>query len=150
MRAFRPVQLVGVPDKVRVNVSQFTPSTQVLSSSDPPPAAVPAQFTAGPPGFNVPEAGIAECKRDVNSPNTIRKIPVTKKSAPIVVRAVIEGEEIFFIGRILLNSALRFGKLSDGGRLFVLVFFPTALQALECAPWFGLPAQQKLVDYSRF
>jgi hypothetical protein len=47
IRAFRPVQLVGVPDKVRVNVSQFTPSIQVLSSSDPPPAAVPAQFTAG-------------------------------------------------------------------------------------------------------
>src|SRR5438552_14751556 len=101
MRAFRPVQLVGVPDKVRMKVSQFTPSTHVLSSSDPPPAAVPAQFTAGPPELSVPEAGIAECKRAVKSPNTIRKIPVTKKSAPIVARAVIEVEEIFFIGRTL-------------------------------------------------
>src|SRR5438552_2047684 len=99
IRALRPVQLVGVPDKVRVKVSQFTPSTQVLSSSEPPPAAVPAQLRAGPPGLSVPELGIAECKRVVKSPNTIRKIPVTKKSAPIVARAVIEGEEIFFIGR---------------------------------------------------
>src|SRR5437764_9555248 len=99
MRAFRPVQLVGIPDKVRVNVSQFTPSTQVLSSSEPPPAAVPTQFTCGPPGLSVPELGCAECRRAVNSPNTIRKMPVTKKSAPIVARAVIEVEEIFFIGR---------------------------------------------------
>jgi len=101
MRALSPDQLLGVPDKVRVKVSQFTPSTQVLSSSDPPPAAVPAQFTAGPPGLSVAELGIAECKRAVNSPNTIRKTPVTKKSAPIVARAVIEVEEIFFIGRTL-------------------------------------------------
>src|SRR5437868_15434343 len=99
MRAFSPDQLVGVPDKVRMKVSQFTPSTQVLSSSEPPPAAVPTQLRAGPPELSVPELGIAECKRAVNSPNTIRKIPVTKKSAPIVARAVIEGEEIFFIGR---------------------------------------------------
>src|SRR5256714_14808640 len=99
MRAFRPVQLVGVPDKVRVNVSQFTPSTQALSSSEPPPAAVPTQFTAGPPGLTVPELGCAECRRAVKNPNTIRKIPVTKKSALIVARAVIGGEEIFFIGR---------------------------------------------------
>src|SRR6266403_1971890 len=147
MRALRPVQLVGVPDRVTKNVSQLTPSTQVLSSSEPPPAAVPTQFRAGPPGLSVPELGCAECNRAVKNPNTIRKIPVTKKSAPIVARAVIEGVEILFIGKILLNSALRFGKLSDGGRLFVLVFFPTALQALECALWFGLPAQQKFVAY---
>src|SRR5439155_22803789 len=107
MRAFRPDQLVGVPDKVTRNVSQFTPSTQVLSSSEPPPAAVPTQFTAGPPGLSVPEAGIADCKRAVKSPNTIRKIPVTKKSAPIVARAVIEGEEIFFIGRRLIKVCLK-------------------------------------------
>src|SRR5437867_7782167 len=98
-RALRPVQLVGVPDNVTTKVSQFTPSTQVLSSSEPPPAAVPTQFTCGPPGLSVPELGVAECKRAVKSPNTIRKMPVTKKSAPIVARAVIEGEEIFFIGR---------------------------------------------------
>src|SRR5438094_6727160 len=99
IRALRPLQLVGVPDSVTTNVSQFTPSTHVLSSSEPPPAAVPTQFTAGPPGLSVPELGIAECKRAVKSPNTIRKIPVTKKSAPIVARAVIEVEETFFIGR---------------------------------------------------
>src|SRR6266487_451094 len=99
MRALSPVQLVGVPDNVTTNVSQFTPSTHVLSSSEPPPAAVPTQFTAGPPGLSVPELGIAECKRAVKTPNTIRKIPVTKKSAPIVARAVIGAEEIFFIGR---------------------------------------------------
>src|SRR5436309_13696387 len=99
MRAFSPVQLVGVPDNVTTKVSQFTPSTQVLSSSEPPPAAVPTQFTCGPPGLSVPELGVAECKRAVKSPNTIRKMPVTKKSAPTVARAVIEEEEIFFIGR---------------------------------------------------
>src|SRR5437764_9917160 len=107
MRALRPAQLVGVPDKVTKNVSQFTPSTQVLSSSEPPPTAVPTQFTAGPPGLSVPEVGCAECKRGVKSPNTIRKIPVTKKSAPIVARAVIEGEEIFFIGRTLIKVCLK-------------------------------------------
>src|SRR5436309_2933171 len=126
MRALRPDQLVGVPDKVSVNVSQFTPSTHVLSSTDPPPTAVPTQFTAGPPTLSVPEAGCAECKRAGNSPNTIRKIPVTKKSAPIVARAVLEGEEIFFIGRTFVNSALRFGKMSDCGRLSEDVFFKGA------------------------
>src|SRR5437870_7721684 len=117
MRALRPAQLVGVPDKVTKNVSQFTPSTQVLSSSEPPPTAVPTQFTVGPPGLSVPELGIAECKRAGNSPNTTRKMPVTKKSAPIVARAVIEGEEIFFIGRTFVNSALRFEKIGARGRL---------------------------------
>src|SRR5436305_11349171 len=107
MRALRPVQLLGVPDKLRMKVSQCTPSTQVLSSSELPTAAVPTQFTVGPPGLSVPELGIAECKRAVKSPNTIRKIPVTKKSAPIVARAVIEGEEIFFIGRTLIKVCLK-------------------------------------------
>src|SRR5437867_7022890 len=132
MRALSPVQLVGAPDNVTTNVSQFTPSTQVLSFSEPPPTAVPTQFSCGPPGLSVPELGCAECRRAAKNPNTIRKIPVTKKSAPIVARAVIEGEEIFFIGRTFVNSALRFVKLSDGGRLFVLAFYPTSFQALEC------------------
>jgi hypothetical protein len=35
----------------------------------------------------------------VESPNTTRKIPVRKKSAPIVARAVIEVEEVFFMAR---------------------------------------------------
>src|SRR5437764_12121556 len=100
-RALRPLQLVGVPDNVSTKVSQFTPSTQVLSSSEPPPTAVPTQFTAGPPGLSVPELGCAERTPVVNSPNTTRKIPVTKKSAPKVARAGIEVEEIFFIGRML-------------------------------------------------
>src|SRR5437588_9159401 len=117
IRAVRPDQLVGVPNRGSVNVSQVTPSTQVLSASEPPPTAVPTQFRAGPPGLSVPELGCAECNRTVKSPNTARKMPVTKKSAPIVARAVIEGEEIFFIGRTFVNSALRFGKMSDRGRL---------------------------------
>ena len=99
IRALSPVQFVAAPDNVIRNVSQFTPSTQVLSSSEPPPTAVPTQFNCGPPGLSVPELGIAECSRAVNRPNTIRKIPVTKKSAPIVARAVIEMEATFFIGR---------------------------------------------------
>src|SRR5437016_14475449 len=97
IRALRPFQLVGVPDKVNVNVSQFTPSTHVLSSSEPPPAAVPAQFKVGPVGLSVPALGVAERKPVVKSANTTRKTPITKKSAPIVARAVTE-EEIFFIG----------------------------------------------------
>src|SRR5207249_1281591 len=108
MRALSPVQFVGVPDKVTRNVSQFTPSTQVLSSSEPPPAAVPTQFTAGPVGLSVPELGVAERKLVVKNANTARKTPITKKSAPIVARPVTEGVEILFIGRTLLNSALRF------------------------------------------
>src|SRR5437764_14495500 len=116
IRALSPDQLVGVPDKVTKNVSQFTPSTHVLSSSEPPPTAVPTQVRAGPPGLSVPELGCAECRRAGNSPNTIRKIPVTKKSAPIVARAVIEGEEIFFIGRTFVNSSLRFEKVGERGR----------------------------------
>src|SRR5204863_277333 len=123
IRALRPDQLVGVPNRVSVNVSQFTPSTQVLSSSEPPPTAVPSQLRAGPPGLSVPELGCAECNRAVKSPNTARKMPVTKKSAPIVARAVIEGEEIFFIGRTFVNSALRFGKMDARGRLTEDVFF---------------------------
>src|SRR5206468_9878702 len=59
IRPLRPAQLVGVPDKVRINVSQFTPSTQVLSSNDEPPGAVPAQFTVGPLGLSVPALGVA-------------------------------------------------------------------------------------------
>src|SRR6266404_3546200 len=98
MRALRPVQLVGVPDKVRMKVSQFAPSTHVLSSSDPPPAAVPAQLMVGPPGLSVPALGVAERKPVVKSANTTRKTPITKKSAPIVARAVME-EEICFIGK---------------------------------------------------
>src|SRR5438093_7882413 len=99
IRALRPAQLVGAPDKVSMNVSQFTPSTQVLSSSEPPPTAVPTQFSCGPPGLTVPEAGVAESKRAVKRPNAIRKIPVTKKSAPIVARAVIEAEGVFVMAR---------------------------------------------------
>ena len=94
MRALRPVQLVCVPDKVRTKVSQVTPSTQVLSSSEPPPAAVPTQFTVGPVGLSVPELGVAERNAVAKNANTTRKTPITKKSALIVVRAVIE-EEIF-------------------------------------------------------
>src|SRR5437773_7163819 len=122
IRALSPVQFVAAPDNVIRNVSQFTPSTQVLSSSEPPATAVPTQFNCGPPGLSVPELGCAECNRAVKNPNTSRKMPVTKKSVPIVARAVIEGKEIFFIGRTFVNPALRFGKMSDRGRLIEDVF----------------------------
>src|SRR5947208_14917493 len=102
IRALRPVKLVGVPDKVRMKVSQFTPSTHLLSSSDPPPAAGPAQFTVGPPGLSVPALGVAERKPVAKNANTTRKTPITKKSAPIVARAVME-EEILFIGKASIN-----------------------------------------------
>ena len=99
IRALSPVQFVAVPDNVIENVSQFTPSTHVLSSTEPPPTAVPTQFNCGPVELSVPEFGVAECSRAANRPNTIRKIPVTKKSAPRVAPAVIEVEATFFIGR---------------------------------------------------
>src|SRR6059058_4030411 len=102
IRAFRPAQLVGVPDKVTKNVSQFTPSTQVLSSSEPPLTAVPTQFSAGPPGLSVPALGVAERKPVAKNANTTKKTPITKKSAPIVARAVME-EEILFIGKASIN-----------------------------------------------
>jgi len=117
MRDLRPFQLVGVPDKVSMKVSQFTPSTQVLSSSEEPPVAVPAQFTVGPVGLSVPELGVAERKPVVKRTNTARKTPITKKSAPIVARAVIE-EGIFFIGKGLDKLfALRIGEMAKCGRL---------------------------------
>lgn len=59
MCACCPVQSVGAPERVRVKVSQFTPSTQVLSSMEAPPAALPFQITAAPPGESVPEVGAA-------------------------------------------------------------------------------------------
>src|SRR5216110_2307195 len=83
IRALRPVQVVGVPDKVRIKVSQFTPSTHVLSSVEPPPTAVPAQFTVGPPGFSVPALGVAERKPVAKNANTTRKTPITKKRRAI-------------------------------------------------------------------
>ena len=74
----------------------------MLSSVEPPPAAVPAQVTVGPPGFSVPALGVAERKPVAKNANATRKTPITKKSAPIVARAVIE-EEIFFIGKASVN-----------------------------------------------
>src|SRR5438093_7174394 len=102
IRAFSPLQLVGVPDKVSMKVSQFTPSTHVLSSSDPPPAAVPAQFTVGPPGLSVPALGVAERKPVAKNANTTRKTPIIKKKRAVSARAVME-EEILFIGKASIN-----------------------------------------------
>src|SRR6266404_6131627 len=103
IRALSPVQSVGVPDNVKMKVSQFTPSTHVLSSRELPPVAVPAQFTTGPAGLRVPELGEAERKLVVESANTTRKTPITKKSVPIVTRAVAE-EELFFITGLSINA----------------------------------------------
>src|SRR5437879_11949523 len=96
IRAFRPVQSVGVPDKVRVKVSQFTPSTHVLSSSEPPPAAVPAQLTVGPPGLSVPALGVAERSPVAKSANTARVMAGRQRSAPKGAGAVTE-QEVFFM-----------------------------------------------------
>ena len=117
IRAFLPVQLVGVPDKVSTKVSQFTPSTHVLSSVEPPPAAVPAQLTVGPVGLSVPALGVAERKPVARNANAIRKTPITKKSAPKVARAVTE-EEILFIGRPFDKYfGLRIVEMADCGCL---------------------------------
>src|SRR5437867_3231695 len=95
IRAFRPVQLVGVPDNVRVNVSQFTPSTHVLSSNEPPPAAVPAQFTAEPAGLSVPALGVADRKRVAERTSTTKIALVIKRSVPMVTRPVMRKEFVF-------------------------------------------------------
>jgi hypothetical protein len=78
-----------------MKVSQLTPSTQVLSSVEPPPTAVPAQFTAGPLGLSVPELGAAERTPVVESASTSRTMALIRKSAPRVARAVIEVEPFF-------------------------------------------------------
>src|SRR4029077_6298860 len=117
IRALRPAQLVGVPDNVRIKVSQFKPSTHVLSSVDPPPAAVPDQLTVGPVGLSVPALGVAERNSVAKNANTTRKTPITKKSAPTVARAVME-EEIFFIGKASIKCfALRIVEMTNCGRL---------------------------------
>ncbi|PYK41247.1 MAG: hypothetical protein DME60_04375, partial [Verrucomicrobia bacterium] len=75
------------------------------------------QFTVGPVGLSVPELGVAERNAVAKNANTTRKTPITKKSALIVVRAVIE-EEIFFIGKGLDKLfVLRIGKMAKCGRL---------------------------------
>ena len=106
IRAFRPVQLVGVPDKVKMKVSQFTPSTHVLSSNEPPPAVVPTQFMVGPAGLSVPELGAAERELLVENASTARTRPVSKKSVATVARAVIE-EELFFIAEFSIKDSRR-------------------------------------------
>jgi hypothetical protein len=49
-------------------------------------------------GLSVPELGVADRTAVVESANTTRKTPSTKRSAPMVARAVME-EEIFFMGK---------------------------------------------------
>src|SRR5215471_4081754 len=88
IRAFKPAQLVGVPDKVRMKVSQFTPSTHVLSSNEPPPAALPAQCNVGPAGPSVSGAGFADRDAGAKSARIRRPIAPTKNSVPMVTRAL--------------------------------------------------------------
>jgi hypothetical protein len=52
-----------VPDTVNVNVSQFTPSTQVPSPFEAPPAAVVFQTTGCDDGVIVPDVGLAAPSR---------------------------------------------------------------------------------------
>ena len=88
-----------------MKVSQLTPSTQVLSSVEPPPTAVPTQFMVGPPGLSVPELGAAERTPVVESASTTRTMPVIRKSEPRVARAVI-GVELFFIGDLSTSGLM--------------------------------------------
>ena len=76
-------------------VSQFTPSTQVLSSNEPPPTAVPAQVTVGPVGLSVPAVGVADRKPVAESASTTKATPIIRKSAPMVTRAVSEAGFVF-------------------------------------------------------
>jgi hypothetical protein len=76
---------------------------QVLSSVEPPPTAVPAQLTVGPPGLSVPELGDADRKPVVEIASTTRTTPVIRKRVPMVARAVTE-EELFFIAGLSINA----------------------------------------------
>ena len=100
MRLLAVAQAACVPPTVSVKVSQLTPSTHELSpfaAGGVPGVAVPTQARGDPVGLAiVPDAGAADRDVVVKSANTTRKTPITKKSAPIVARAVME-EEIFFI-----------------------------------------------------
>src|SRR6185503_11450177 len=58
-----PVQSVGRPPTVSVNVSQLTPSTQVPSPFEVPPTAVPFHIIGGDAGEIVPLPGLAARER---------------------------------------------------------------------------------------
>ena len=101
IRALRPVQFVGVPDKVRIKVSQFTPSTQVLSSRDVPPVAVPVQTTVGPVGLSVPALGVAERRLVVGSANIKKRTLPRKHSVlPTITRTAVTEENFVFIANV--------------------------------------------------
>ena len=54
-----PAQLLGVPERFRVKASQFTPSTQVLSSVLAPPLSVPVHDTVAPDvGYRLADEGV--------------------------------------------------------------------------------------------
>ena len=119
MRLLAAAQPACVPPTVSVKVSQLTPSMHVLSPfAAPVPVAVPTQLTGDAVGLAmVPDAGFADRDVVVKSANTTRKTPITKKSAPMVARAVIE-EEIFFIGKASIKCfALRIVEMANCGRL---------------------------------
>src|SRR5688572_9802579 len=60
MRAVFSCQSAGEPERVRVKISQLTPSTQAASSGAAPPRAVPVQVRVAPGlGSNVPAPGLA-------------------------------------------------------------------------------------------
>src|SRR5881394_552740 len=79
-----------MPDTVGVNVSQFTPSTQVLSPLETPPAAVAVQVTGCEVGVIVPEVGLAAPSRITLS----RRMKLATKNPPAKIH------RIFFIERL--------------------------------------------------
>src|SRR5881394_4079599 len=79
-----------MPDTVGVNVSQFTPSTQVLSPLETPPAAVAVQVTGCELGVIVPEVGLAAPSRITLS----RQMKLATKNPPAKIH------RIFFIERL--------------------------------------------------
>src|SRR5205814_6426806 len=87
---FFPAQSDGAPDTVSVNVSQFTPSTQVLSPLETPPAAVAVQVTGCEVGVIVPEVGLAAPSRITLS----RQMKLATKNPPAKIH------RIFFIERL--------------------------------------------------
>src|SRR5438477_6575101 len=97
MNTFKSPQSAGVPDKVSVYTSQLTPSTQVLSSVEPPATAVPTQVSSGPVGPIVPEPGSADCTCVVENANTTKTMAARNKSVPRVARAEIEEEVVLFM-----------------------------------------------------
>src|SRR5256885_2310713 len=93
-------QSACVPVTVRVNVSQFTPSVQLLSPlAAPVPGAVPSHASGALASPIEPDGGFADCKRGRNRPRLVIKSAARKNRVAAAARAALE-EPAFFMAMI--------------------------------------------------